>query len=497
METQSGKFLPTPPPETIRGEEHSLFMTMTGLGEAPATGRLLRGLTPYLDEQRAKHVLLLTERKRREPWSGEDTIVPYQELVHWARGPDGGIYRGVCCKSGGLPLDEVAARFRSDPFGLIDWAGEQAGAAVISSAEPLRLDIHYEKKPWGREGWYTGIEKRGVSRVRTASGTTDLPYALGMFPVPLTGGEKPEIILLKTLDPLPTAVLGDLYLEVHETKWETYLVLEVHPEAWPGGIGLLKAGLDEAVVARYRAERGDGWEEALQADLLAGISRYEEVRRKIDGLAKTAGDDRKGPVAVPDDLREAEARLREEVDGFLGRHPVREGDLVCLPPGVLHSLQHGVKVVEFQTPTFERLIAMFAQQVVTQPHWDTARAVAWMDKAPYVAPAPVPLESEGAVEREQVVDFPQFGVVRVRIPAGQALSGSCARGGAYRLLFVTAGEGRIALPDGSEFPLRKEDALLLPAWMGDFTVLASATGGLTVLLADPRPAGEAPQEQRK
>ena len=497
METQSGKFQPTPPTETIRGAESSLLMTMTGLGEAPATGRLLRGLTPYLDEQRAKHVLLLTERKRREPWSGEDTIILYQELVHWARGADGGIYRGVCCRGGGLPFDEVAARFRSDPFGLIDWAGQQAGAAVISSAEPLRLNIHFEKKPWGREGWYTGIEKRGVSGVRTASGTTDLPYALGMFPVPLTGGEKPEIILLKTLEPLPTAVLGDLYLEVHETKWETYLVLEVHPEAWPDGTGLLKAGLDEAVVARYRAERGDGWEAAVQADLLAAISRYEEVRRKIDGLAESAAADRKEPVAVPDDLREAEARLREEVDGFLGRHPVREGDLVCLPPGVLHSLQHGVKVVEFQTPTFERLIAMFAQQVVTQPHWDSERAVARMEKAPYSPSAPVPLESEGAVEREQVVDFPQFGVVRARLPAGQALSGSCDKGGAYRLLFVTAGEGRLALPDGREFPLGKEDALLLPAWMGDFAVLASPAGELTVLLADPHPAEEAPQERRK
>jgi len=76
MGVQSGKpLLPASSPlEAAKGEHDSLLLIMSGLRENPVSGRLLRGLSPYLDEQGARHVVLLTERRRREPWSDSEEV---------------------------------------------------------------------------------------------------------------------------------------------------------------------------------------------------------------------------------------------------------------------------------------------------------------------------------------------------------------------------------------------------------------------------------------
>ncbi len=493
----------TPPTETLEGPEDALFMMMDGLTQEPATGRLLRGFTPFLDENGARHVFLLTERRRLEPWSGSAEPVAYQELVHWERAPGGGIYRGVCGKGTLLEREEVSAEFRARPLELIDWAAARMEAAVISSARPLMLQVHHVDKPWGREAWYTGIEKRGVSRVRAESGSTELPYAIGMFPVPLTGEQEPELVLLKTLEPRPEPVLGDLYLEVHRKKWETYLVLAVNREAWPTGVGYLRAGLDQGMIERYRKSHGARAESAMQKALLEKITAYEIVRREIDGIIdeKLKKSGRKTARAIPPErrleiaaslpaaLRKREATLRAEAEAFLGRHPMREGDVACLPPGVLHSLQHGVKVAEFQTPTYERLIAMFAQKVVTQHHWDTKQALAEMEKKPYTPPktTPIPTEAKGVI-LDRVVDFPRFEVVRARLTGPAVWREPVEEPPAYRLLMVTEGTARLKLEDGSEYTMTKGEACLLPAALRGLSLAGKGKKPLTCLTARPKPA---------
>ena len=84
----------------------------------------------------------------------------------------------------------------------------------------MRLDVLQIPKPWGYEGWYTGVEIRGVALIHDRFGRTELPYALGLFPEPLLNGADEQLILLKTLNPVREEVLGDLYLEMHEKKWE-------------------------------------------------------------------------------------------------------------------------------------------------------------------------------------------------------------------------------------------------------------------------------------
>lgn len=505
MAVASGKsdlkrLLADAPAETFQGPHHSLLMVMRELGPSPSTGRLLRGLTPWLDTHGAHDVYLFTERKWREPWQDKGGVVAYQELVHWQRGPGGGKYRGAVWKNGVLAVDDVVHAFQLDPPSVVDYAARRMEAAVISSREPLHLEVHHEEKPWGREGWYTGIEQRGVSGVRSSSGSTELPYALGMFPVPLMGERVRAPILLKTLEPFPDEVYGDLYLEVHEEKWETYVVLEVHPGAWRDGVGELLAGLDPACIGRYRASHGDHWPDALTADMGARLEDYERVRREIDTrldqLLRDRGEDPGLPAGpslqrelrrhLPAPMAEKEARMRREVEAFLGKTPLRVGDVVALPPGVIHSLRHGIRVVEFQTPTYERLIAMFAQKVLTQSHWDSRSALARMEKAPYSFSPPGRQKMQGGCLVERAVSYPEFVVDRLRLEPDRTRQEPVQD--AYHLLFVVEGAGRMVLPDGTSRPLVQDDAMIVPLQMGTYSMTTSRSAPLAWLKAVPREA---------
>ena len=493
-------FSATPPTFAVKGAHNSLLLEMPGLGLNPASGRLLRGLTPFLDDQGASHVFLLTQRRRREPWSAEpEQVVSYQELLHWKRGPDGGTYRGVTTKEAPLTHDEVIQAFQYEPLDLIDWAARRMGTAVISNRSPLVLKSCDIPKPWGREIWYTGIESRGVSRVITPTGDTELPYALGMFPVPVIGEKEAPPLLLKILDPLPDPVYGDLYLEVHREKWETYVVLSVDPTAWPDGSGTLRAGLDPEAVKKAREKHPQGWEAQLADDLKKRIGEYERVRREIDAhldqALRNQGEDPDQPIrpelhrelleALPKSLCAGEAEKRTAVESLVGSVPLRPGDVVTLPPGVLHSLRHGVKVIEFQTPTYERLIAMFAQKVLTQPHWDVDEAVNLMDRSPYQPPALEVLQDADDVRVERVVDFPQFQVDRTRLDLNRTRQCGTEGDNRYQLLFATAGKGELLLPNGDTFPMEPETAYLLPATLGKYAVNAISAQGLTYLEASP------------
>lgn len=499
----------TPPAEAVRGPQNSLFLHMPGLGANPPAGRLLRGLTPYLDEQGAAHVFLFTERRRREPWSAHpEQVVPYQEVVHWARGEHGGVYRGVCVKGGGLKYEDVVQAFEYEPLSLLDWAARRTGAAVVGSDAPVLLEPCVVPKPWGREVWFSGIEKRGVSRVRSATGTTELPYALHMFPVPMVGEQELPPILLKALEPLPDPVYGDLYLEVHREKWEVYVVLDVDRTAWPDGRGSVRAGVDPDVVEAFRTRHGEHWEQALAEELRGRIEAYQQVRQtidsRIDEVLREAGEDPEQPVAperhrrlfetLPEELRAEEARLREAVEGMLGSQPLEPGDVVSFAPGTLHSLQHGVRVIEFQTPSYERLIAMFAQKVLTQAGWDTAEAVRLMSKHPYTPAAPEPVLAEGGITVDRVVNFPQFVVHRVSVELNRRFESHTHGGAAYQLIFTMAGKGEIALGGGRSYTLEPGQAYLVPAGLGIFEVHGIASQGVTLLQAEPRHVGAAGHE---
>jgi hypothetical protein len=320
-----------------------------------------------------------------------------------------------------------------------------------------------------------------------------------MFPVPTIGEAERPPVLLKALEPYPQPVVGDLYLEVHDKKWEVYVVLDVDRQAWPDGVGRLRSGLSPQVVEQYRKRAGTGWESELSRDLLAALKAYEQVRREMDGLidaalSALALDPRQGAPAaqreeilgrVPAPLRAEEAKRREAVEAFLGYTEMPTGAVACLRPGVLHSLQHGVKVIEFQTPTYERFIAMFAQKVLTQSHWDVEEAVTRMEKAVFTQPSLDVLERSEGVLLERVVEFPEFTVLRLTLQPGVRHASVTKGDGAYQLFIGVEGAGTIAIPDGRTWELKKEAAYLLPATLGRFSIAPTGAAPLVLLLTLP------------
>ncbi len=332
---------------------------------------------------------------------------------------------------------------------------------AVSPRDPLPLLPVPVPKPWGQEIWYTGVEARGVCRFGGPDGSVPIPWLQAALPDRAAGeGGRPPV-LLKILDPSPEEVTGDLYFELHEAKREVYVVTRIDPEAWPGGVGYIRYGFDPDRVAAA------GSEAQFRRDYLAAVRAYEAVRRELD-----AGAD--GPA-----LLERERSLRSGMDAFTHMRPLEVGDVVVVPLLMPHSLQHGVRTVEFQTPVYERLILSFAQQVLTQRHWDTERAAAMMRLLPPDLPDFECLERGEGLVVERIVDFPDFEVRRARVEAGAALE--LSRLATYALVMVI--EGELVL-GGARFG--PEQALLLPRnWGGRL----GPTGGerhLVLLLALPR-----------
>ena len=284
----------------------------------------------------------------------------------------------------------------SAALGAVDNEAAMAAMPRVRLDAPVRLQPVEIAKPWGRELWYTGVEARGESSVVGDGGTLALSVYLSMAPYRTCANQMPT--LLKILDPRPEAVLGDLYFEVHETKQEVYVVTHVDRSAWPDGVGRIRFGMNPEVRARY------GDDAAFRRAYLAAVQRYEATRRALDD----------GDGALPS--AEQEVAERRAMDEFTNLAPLRIGDVVRVPVRLPHSLQHGVRVVEFQTPTYERQILSFAQRTVTQTGWDTAAAI---DSIRLDIPDLANLEPVRAgVER--LVEFDDFGAWRIRLDPGDS-----------------------------------------------------------------------------
>lgn len=193
--------------------------------------------------------------------------------------------------------------------------------------DPSALQPVTIAKPWGREVWYSGVEARGESGVCTTAGVVPLSQYL------VERGRTKPVILLKALQ----ATAGDLYLEVHESKSEVYVVDRID------GTGRMLLGPRPDVLSRV------------------GQTAFRAAVRRAAGKAEA------GEAAV------------DAVQSYMNPVDLRSGDAVTIPPRVPHSLLDGVHVIEFQTPVFERKILAASQPVVTQQGWDIDAAVAAMD----------------------------------------------------------------------------------------------------------------------
>lgn len=149
-------------------------------------------------------------------------------------------------------------------------------------------------------------------------------------------------------------------------------------------------------------------------------------------------------------------RLREKMNAFTRVLPLKVGDVVQVPCYTPHSLLHGVRTVEFQTPVYERKILAFAQKVLTQPHWDTDDALKNVLLDACIPPLDEGREMADGLLCQQIVDFDDFTVWRLMalktcfMPLGKLSS--------YRIIMAVT--GGVSLPGRI---LSAEQAVLLPA----------------------------------
>lgn len=343
---------------------------------------------------------------------------------------------------------------------------KQHGLVSFDPSTPTRLGPLAIAKPWGREIWYTGVERRGVCQFVSEEGSTPIPWLQAALPVPVAGAPGEALVLLKILDPLAQPVTGDLYFELHEKKREVYVVTQVDRGAWPDGVGYMRYGFDPQQIVQH------GTPELFRAAYLASVLAYEKQRRALDLM--TERGEEPGEQAL-----ERERDLRDQMDRFTKLQALRVGDVIAVPQLLPHALQHGVRTVEFQTPSYDRKILSFGQKVLTQDHWDSREAVAQMRLLPPRASAPVRLAGPAGTRIEQIAVFDDFEAQRVIMQPGARWE--LGAESSYRLLLVVSGE--LTLQD---IACQAEEAILLPhGWRGELAVPEAATP-LVFLLAWPR-----------
>jgi hypothetical protein len=342
-------------------------------------------------------------------------------------------------------------------------------------------------KPWGQEIWYTGIEERGQSQVSAQGFKIPLPWLMALAPQLLAQGQHQTINLLKILDPLPEEVYGDLYFELHEEKQEVYVVTHIDSQAWPQGAGGIRFGFNTDLRVNYKND------DAFKADYLRHVKAYESVRRAIDAAIdkkrQAAGIALDLPVSaqqqkswleqIPENLRRDELHKREAMEAFTAIKLLQLGEVVKVPCLTPHSLMHGVRTVEFQTPVYERKILAFAQKVLTQSHWDTESAV---EILAVDTPAQPPLQNvyeSTEVKVEQVVDFDDFSVLRVTLASGASYQLDQAM--AYCLV-MSLSENVVV----SGVSLSTEGAVMVPSSLQVKVYNGANDGGAMVLISVPK-----------
>ncbi len=492
---------------------HHALLTSNTFDEDLFAEKWTNAFEVWMQSNGITYLFLFQERQREEIWQDPPSIQSYQELTVLERTEGGIRVAGCVWKTPQRTMEDIeqwlqdaASAPLSHPLERI--ASEQQ-AVLLRPDQPWKLHTVKIPKPWGYEEWYTGVEKRGVVQIVDSHGSTELPYALGLFQPQVLAHHPNDLILLKTLNPVPDEVLGDLYLEMHEQKWEVYVVTEIDPEAWPSGRGIIKAGLHQDKVKAYQTQHPEDWQQAYLKDFQESISRYEQTRRAID-LRLDAEKEKRGfaPNAlvppdvmqamlatVPEAQRDEERQLREHAYSFVGDCEVGLGDIVTFPINQMHALQHGIRVIEFQTPHYERLIVMFGQKVLNQNHWDTTTALSRMKPEVYHKPTLQTLDQSETHINERFVDFPDFTSDRITLqpqavfadstdsPVDNSISGGCTTG-QYHLLIVVSGAGTLVC-NGQSHMLAPGEGYFLPVSLGNYTIQSANTEPLVYLKAMP------------
>lgn len=370
--------------------------------------------------------------------------------------------RTFCLVAEAGGLDAVRGR-RFDTHADLLQLCVHAGLTPIDLSRPIPLHPVTIPKPWGREIWFSGIEARGVAR----AGSAPLPWLRAAAGKLLDGDASAAQapILLKILAPHADPDFGELYFEAHREKTEVYVVTGVDPVAWPQGAGQIRLGFDEDLLASLGHTR-------FCSDYLHTARDYKSLRDEADaqfgerrqalGISADAVIDlstaQSWHAALSADLRADLQTARTRLAAFSASRPLAPGDVVCVQPGTPHALQHGVTVIEFQTPHYERSILSFSQQVVTQSGWDTEEALGFASFDPPAQTRIDLISKTSGCTVERVADFDTFEVQRISLEPGATYD---APHSSYRIAVGLDGEinqGNVDASHGFYLPANRAHA---------------------------------------
>ena len=317
----------------------------------------------------------------------------------------------------GKLVDSSQGKLRPPVQSLSSAAPIQSESYALGLKTPLQLLPLQIPKPWGHEVWYSGVEKRGVCKAHCLDGLElEIPFvelALGRA----DPEEQCSFILLKELVPFALPFYGELYTELHEKKSEVYVVSGVDLDLCKDGQGSVKLGM----LPNTQPSQLQEFKEALL--------NYESVRKQVDGKLATTGH------RFPTSQSESEVRLLAETkqkiapklcqeeneayrkaSSFLQKFSISLGDIVRVPTHTPHALQPGVRVIEFQTPVYERKVLSSNQKLLTQDHCDIESGVPLIktDLAQNaILRARTDRKPAFGFEEQEVVQFEEFRVYKL------------------------------------------------------------------------------------
>jgi quercetin dioxygenase-like cupin family protein len=394
--------------------------------------------------------------------------------------------------SSGITIDKEISD--KDGTAFFNKLARSSDAHIFNNEKGFMLQPVVIPKPWGQEIWFTGIEKRGVSKGGPSVKPVPLPFLLYLYPYSTPDIQITQPILVKILDTLPQDSIGDLYYELHTEKKEAYIVTNISKSSWPKQKGEMHLGFSEDKISQYTSEK-----DFLYAFKQA-IHKYKQVRDSIDslfdkkkakeGIAPQESADAKRLQSwmkkLPADLLDKEQILRKEMDSFKGKKQLCTGDVVNIPTHVPHSLRHGIKVLEFQTPHYERMIISFYGKVLTQNSWDTDTALS--ETTPSLVRKKLSeinneIKSSNA---QRIIDFPDFYVEKITITKESPLD--IKTDDTYKIVYVLEGAVCFSSQQNKHHDtVPQGHAFFLPSSTVGMTAAVSKCSKTVIVCAVPKP----------
>jgi len=314
--------------------------------------------------------------------------------------------------------------------------------APVPDLMPLTFTPVFKDYPWGgrtleqfgrtlppgivAESWDVAAHANGSSTVRSG---------------PLAGKSLPEVLRLWGID-----LVGERNAEALEQGRFPLLIKLLDAHQWLS----VQVHPDDAYALAHHGDLG-------KTEMWVVLSAQPGAELMYGFSSRQNRDDYRAAIAA--------GRSHESIY----RLPVRQGDVVFVPPGTIHALGPGIVVAEIQqnSDTTYRVYDWGRDRPL---HIEPSLEVLNYDMVAPQAVKPKVLLNDEAMRIELLVACPYFQVERLTLPAGGAFFG-LADGETFEIFGVLTGKATVQW-EGDPVPLHAVDWTLIPAELGEFQIVA-------------------------